>query len=75
MKLARKWGYKVKGIPKDKAKHVFCEDNFWGRTIAAVSASTDPTAYNDYGPYVPGFIIVPFNDLDAVDVSRNSFVL
>ncbi|KAK2173706.1 hypothetical protein NP493_853g01090 [Ridgeia piscesae] len=67
VKLARKWAYKVKGVPQGQAKHVFCENNFWGRTIAAVSASTDPVAYNDYSPFVPGFIIIPFNDLDALD--------
>jgi len=70
VKLARKWAYKVKGVPQGQAKHVFCENNFWGRTIAAVSASTDPVAYNDYSPFVPGFIIIPFNDLDALDVSH-----
>ncbi len=53
-KLARKWGYRVKGIPEGQARIVYCENNFWGRTIAAVSSSTDPTAYKDYGPFLPG---------------------
>jgi len=67
-KLARKWGYKVKGIPKNKAKTVFAENNFWGRTLAAVSSSTDPSAYSDYGPFMPGFTNVPYNDLAALEV-------
>lgn len=53
-KLARKWGYRVKGIPDGQARIVYCENNFWGRTLAAVSSSTDPTAYEGYGPYLPG---------------------
>lgn len=66
-KLARKWGYKVKGVPKDKAKIIFAEGNFWGRTLAAVSSSTDPECYEGYGPYLPGFDIIPYNDLDALE--------
>ena len=67
LKLCRKWGYKVKGIPENKAKILFAENNFWGRTLAAVSSSTDPSAFNDYGPYIPGFEIVKYNDLDALE--------
>jgi ornithine--oxo-acid transaminase len=67
LKLCRKWGYKVKGIPENKAKILFAENNFWGRTLAAVSSSTDPSAYNDYGPYLPGFEIVKYNDLEALE--------
>jgi len=66
-KLARKWGYKVKGIPQNQAKIVFAKNNFWGRTLAAVSSSTDPTAYSDYGPFMPGFSTVPFDDLAALE--------
>merc|ERR1711970_1227546 len=66
-KLARKWGYKVKGIPQDKAKTIFAENNFWGRTLAAVSSSTDPSAYSDYGPFMPGFVNVPYNDLVSLE--------
>lgn len=66
-KLARKWGYKVKGIPQNQAKIVFAENNFWGRTLAAVSSSTDPSAYSDYGPFMPGFTTVPYNNLDALE--------
>ncbi|ESO00619.1 hypothetical protein HELRODRAFT_101030 [Helobdella robusta] len=66
-KLARKWAYNVKKIPKNQAKHVFAEGNFWGRTLAAVSSSTDPTCYEGFGPYVPGFINVPYNDIKALD--------
>ncbi len=67
LKLCRKWAYKVKGIPENKAKILFAENNFWGRTLAAVSSSTDPSAYEDYGPYLPGFEIVKYNDLDALE--------
>ena len=68
LKLARKWAYKVKSVPRDKAKAVFATENFWGRTLAAVSSSTDPTCYNDYGPYMPGLEVVPYNDLAALEV-------
>jgi ornithine--oxo-acid transaminase len=67
LKLCRKWAYKVKGIEENKAKILFAENNFWGRTLAAVSSSTDPSAYADYGPYLPGFEIVKYNDLDALE--------
>jgi len=67
VKLARKWAYKVKGIPDGQAKVIFAQNNFWGRSIAAVSSSTDPTAYSDYGPYLPGFEIIPYNDLPALE--------
>ena len=67
LKLCRKWAYKVKGVPENKAKILFAENNFWGRTLAAVSSSTDPSAYNDYGPYLPGFEIVKYNDLEALE--------
>jgi ornithine--oxo-acid transaminase len=67
IKLARKWGYTVKGIPPNQAKIVFASGNFWGRTIAAISSSQDPDSYGDFGPFVPGFEIVPYNDLDALD--------
>ena len=67
LKLARKWGYKKKGIPQDKAKIICCHDNFHGRTITIVSMSTDPDAYGDYGPFTPGFIKIPYNDLSALE--------
>lgn len=67
-KIARKWGYRVKKIPKDEAKIIFCSDNFWGRSLAAVSASTDPTSFEGYGPFMPGFSCVPYNDLKALEV-------
>lgn len=53
-KLARKWGYLVKGIPENEARIIFCRDNFWGRTLAAISSSTDPSSYKDFGPFMPG---------------------
>ena len=67
LKLCRKWAYKKKGIEQDKAKIICCEGNFHGRTITIVSMSTDPDARNDYGPFTPGFIIIPYNDIDALE--------
>ncbi len=67
IKLARKWAYEVKGIPANQAKIIFVEGNFWGRTLAAISASTDPSSFNNYGPYMPGFEIVPYNDIPALE--------
>lgn len=66
LKLARKWGYEVKGIPDNQARVVFAKNNFWGRTLAAISASTDPAARTHFGPYMPGYDLVPYNDLAAV---------
>ena len=63
IKLARRWGYVRKGIGENKAKIIFAENNFWGRTIAAVSASNDPSSFDKFGPFVPGFERVPYNDL------------
>lgn len=67
MKLARKWGYNVKGVPHNGAKHVFADGNFWGRTLAAISSSTDPSSFDGFGPFMPGFIVIPYNDLQALD--------
>jgi len=66
-KLARKWGYTVKGIPENQARIVFAQDNFWGRTISACSSSSDPDCYADYGPYLPGLDMVPYNNLEALE--------
>ena len=66
IKLARKWGYEVKKIPKDSAKIIFVEGNFWGRTLAAISSSTDPTSTNGFGPFMPGYEIIPYNNLDSL---------
>jgi 4-aminobutyrate aminotransferase-like enzyme len=68
IKLARKWGYQVKGIPPNRARVLFCTNNFWGRTLAAVSSSNDPTAYHQFGPYMPGFSSVPYNDLGSLEM-------
>ncbi|MHA4737696.1 ornithine--oxo-acid transaminase [Dyadobacter sp. MSC1_007] len=67
LKLTRKWAYKVKGIEPGKAKTVYAEGNFWGRTLAAISSSTDPSSTNDYGPFLPGYEIIPYNDLEALE--------
>ena len=69
VKLARRWGYDVKGIPQNQAKIVFAKGNFWGRSIAAISSSTDPESYQGYGPFVPNFVTVDFDDLNALEVS------
>jgi len=67
LKLCRKWAYKKKGIKDGQAKIVVCEGNFHGRTITIISLSTDPDARNDYGPYTPGFITIPYNDIEALE--------
>jgi ornithine--oxo-acid transaminase len=67
LKLCRKWAYKKKGIAQNNAKIIACEGNFHGRTISIISMSTDPDARNDFGPFTPGFIIIPYNDLMALD--------
>ncbi|MEY4919601.1 MAG: hypothetical protein RLZZ431_783 [Bacteroidota bacterium] len=67
IKLARRWGYNVKGIAENKAKIIFAEGNFWGRTLAAISSSTDPSSFKGFGPYMPGFGLVPYNDLVALE--------
>lgn len=67
VKLARRWGYAVKGIPDNQAKIVFVEGNFHGRTISSISASTDPSSYGGFGPLVPGYVIVPYNNLQALE--------
>ena len=69
IKLARRWGYAEKGIPENQAKVIFAEGNFWGRTLAAISSSTDPSSYNGFGPFMPGFGIVPYNDLAALETA------
>lgn len=67
IKLARRWAYTQKGIAENQARIVFAEGNFWGRTLAAISASTDPSSYKGFGPFMPGFDIVPYNDTDALE--------
>lgn len=66
MKLARKWAYQVKGIPMNQARVIFAANNFWGRTLAAISSSTDPTAKDGFGPFMPGMALVPYNDIHAL---------
>lgn len=67
VKLCRRWGYRVKGIPQDKAIIVFVGGNFWGRTLGAISSSTDPSSTKDFGPFMPGYQIIPYSDLEALD--------
>lgn len=67
IKLSRRWGYNVKGIPENKAKIVFANGNFWGRTLAAISSSNDPSSYKGFGPYMTGYELVDYNDLTALE--------
>ncbi len=67
LKITRKWAYEKKGVPQDQAKIICCENNFHGRTISIVSMSTDPDAYNGFGPFTPGFIKIPYNDIPALE--------
>jgi len=69
LKLARRWGYDVKGIAKDEALVLFCTHNFWGRTISACSSSSDPSCRAGFGPYLPGVPLVPYNDLAALEAA------
>ena len=66
-KLARKWGYQKKGIEENKARIIFAKGNFLGRTLAAISSSDDPTSYEGFGPYMPGYDLIPYNNLDALE--------
>ena len=66
LKICRKWAYTKKGVPENQAKIIVCEGNFHGRTITIISMSSDPDAYKGFGPYTPGFVTIPYNDLDAL---------
>jgi ornithine--oxo-acid transaminase len=66
LKLARKWAYQVKGVAENKAKIITCEDNFHGRTLNVVSFSTDPAAKDNFGPFMPGYETIPYNDIEAL---------
>ncbi len=66
LKLARRWGYSVKGIPENQAKIIVCAHNFHGRTSTVISFSTDSSSYKDFGPYMPGFVIVPYSDIEGL---------
>ncbi len=72
IKAVRKWGYKVKGIPKDQAEIIVCENNFHGRTITIVGFSTDENSREGFGPFTPGFKIIPFGDVDALEATITS---
>jgi ornithine--oxo-acid transaminase len=67
LKLARRWGYKVKGIPENEAIIICCEGNFHGRTISIISMSNDPDSYSQFGPFTPGFVRIPYNDSKALE--------
>lgn len=67
IKLARRWGYTIKNIPENQAHILFVEGNFWGRTMAAISSSSDPSSYERFGPFMPGFSLVPYNNLEALE--------
>ncbi|MES2655382.1 MAG: ornithine--oxo-acid transaminase [Bacteroidota bacterium] len=67
IKLARRWGYDVKGIAENQAEVIFAEGNFWGRTMAAISSSNDPSSFKGFGPFMPGFKLIPYNDLAILE--------
>eukprot|EP00566_Odontella_aurita_P013152 CAMPEP_0113533910 /NCGR_PEP_ID=MMETSP0015_2-20120614/4875_1 /TAXON_ID=2838 /ORGANISM="Odontella" /LENGTH=459 /DNA_ID=CAMNT_0000433031 /DNA_START=116 /DNA_END=1495 /DNA_ORIENTATION=+ /assembly_acc=CAM_ASM_000160 len=67
IKLARRWAYDVKGVPENQARVIFAGNNFWGRTLAAISSSSDPTAFTGFGPYMPGFSSVRYNNLAELE--------
>jgi len=67
LKLCRRWGYRQKNIPPEKAKIIVCNENFHGRTVTIISMSTDPSSYSDFGPYTPGFIKIPYNNTEALE--------
>lgn len=69
LKLVRRWGYTVKGVPNNQAKVLYARENFWGRTTAAISSSTDPESYEGFGPYMPGLDIIPYNDIPALEAA------
>lgn len=71
IKIARKWGYQKKGIPKNKAQIIACKENFHGRTTTIVSFSTDPDAKNEFGPFTPGFKVIPYDDVAALEKAIN----
>ena len=66
IKLARRWGYEVKGVEENRAKIIVCAQNFHGRTSTVISFSTDPSSYTNFGPYMPGFHVIPYNNLEAL---------
>ena len=67
LKLARRWAYDVKGVEKNKAKVVFAKGNFWGRTLAAISSSNDPSSFEGFGPFLPGFELIEYNNLNSLE--------
>ena len=69
IKLARKWAYEIKGVPANQAKVIFAKGNFWGRTLAAISSSSDPSSFTNFGPYMPGYELVDYNDLAALEAA------
>lgn len=71
LKLCRKWAYEKKGVPSNKAKIIVCENNFHGRTITIVSASNDPDARNNFGPFTPGLVSIPYNNIKALKEELN----
>ncbi len=77
LKIVRKWGYEVKGVPENQAEIIVCADNFHGRTLAIISFSTDPTARNNFGPFTPGFTIVPYGDSTALEaaITKNTVAM
>ena len=74
IKLARKWGYEVKGIAPNQARVLFAQENFWGRTLSACSSSSDPDCYTNYGPFMPGFDMEPLQTSEALPGSSVTLI-
>ena len=72
LKVARKWGYEVKGVPDGQAEIIVCADNFHGRTLAIVGFSTDPGSREGFGPFAPGFKVMPFGDAAALEARHHA---
>lgn len=73
IKIARRWGYLRKKIPENEAIVIMAENNFWGRTMSAISSSTNPIMYQHFGPFMPGFAIIPFNNIKALEVASRNY--
>jgi len=69
IKLARRWAYDIKGVPQNQARIVFAAGNFWGRTLAAISSSDDPSSYSGFGPFMPGYERIAYNSIEALETA------
>jgi len=75
IKLARKWAYRVKGVPRHHAEIITCQNNFHGRTVSIISFSTDPLYRDDFSPFTPGFVVVPYGEAEAIAEAINTAIM